>query len=116
MEYKRFYVFYTDENLIDFNTYLTIQLDATCNEFKHMALLSNDVTLFEKLNLSYESKTNSKTISNVVPGEFYNFLLHKLIMLSKDKIDNAELIDSKSNGSLWDFLIFFQTENMLKSL
>ena len=41
MEFKRFYNFYCDENTPYFETYLPIQLDATCNGFQHMALLSN---------------------------------------------------------------------------
>ena len=47
MEYKRFYEFYNNENSIEFYTYLPIQLDATCNGFQHMALLSNEETLFQ---------------------------------------------------------------------
>lgn len=41
MEYKRFYDFYPNENTVEFKTYLPVQLDATCNGFQHMALLSN---------------------------------------------------------------------------
>lgn len=47
MEFKRFYNFYCDESLTHFETYLPIQLDATCDGFQHMALLSNEKTLFK---------------------------------------------------------------------
>ena len=45
MEFKRFYDFYTDENSMEFYIYLPVQLDATCNGFQDMALLSNEDTL-----------------------------------------------------------------------
>ena len=52
MEFKRFYNFYCDEDSVYFETSLSIQLDATCNGFQHMALLSNETKLFKELNLS----------------------------------------------------------------
>lgn len=42
MEWKRFNDFFINENTTEFHTYLPIQLDATCNGFQHMALLSNE--------------------------------------------------------------------------
>lgn len=45
MELKRFYTFFINQALMEFETYLPIQLDATCNGFQHMALLSNEKTL-----------------------------------------------------------------------
>lgn len=47
MEFKRYDEYLKDENMYDFNTYLPIQLYATCNGFQHMALLSNETTLFK---------------------------------------------------------------------
>lgn len=64
MEFKRFYDFYNNENAMRFHTYLPIQLDATCNGFKHMALLSNEEVLFEELNLVSKSGKDK-------PGDFY---------------------------------------------
>lgn len=52
MEFKRFYNIYNAENLTHFETYLPIQLDATCNGFQHMTLLTNETKLFKELNLS----------------------------------------------------------------
>lgn len=92
IEFKRFYNFYIDENQMEFKTYLPIQLDATCNGFQHMSLLSNEHTLFKELNLI-------DTKSNEPPKDFYNFLLHKLIHLFEIKINKGELIDSKYKGS-----------------
>lgn len=47
MEYKRYMQFRDDENTFEFYTYLPIQMDATCNGFQHLALLSNEGTLFK---------------------------------------------------------------------
>jgi len=74
IEYKRYNEFLVNEDIIEFKTYLPIQLDATCNGFQHMALLSNESTLFEELNL-VKSKQGNK------PKDFYNFLLHKVLAL-----------------------------------
>ena len=67
IEYKRFVNFYNDESQTEFKNYLPIQLDATCNGFQHISLLSNEDQLFEVLNL-IQSKDNK-------PKDFYNFFL-----------------------------------------
>lgn len=100
IEFNRFYNFITNENIMEFETYLPIQLDATCNGFKHMALLSNAKVLFKELNLiSHNDK----------PKDFYNFLLHKLKIKFEHKVSLKELIDEKTLGSydrlnnfIWD--------------
>lgn len=122
MEYKRFYDFSTNENIMEFHTCLPVQLDATCNGFQHMALLSNEDTLFQELNLSSYIRVKSKAkakakaiakdkvlsdISDIPPSDFYSFLLHKLVNFFKSKIDSGEEIDPKTKGSylrLFNFL------------
>lgn len=91
MEYKRFNEYYLNENTDVFHTYLPIQLDATCNGFQHMALLSDEDTLFKELNLAYKpiSKSNAIEISENKPSDFYNFLLHKLVVLFTSKVENG---------------------------
>lgn len=42
MEYKRLHNYFSNQEVQLFNTYLPIQLDATCYGFQHMALLSNE--------------------------------------------------------------------------
>lgn len=91
MEYKRFYEFFTDEKQMEFRTYLPIQLDATCNGFQHMALLSNETTLFKELNLISDVKSKNK--NEVLPSDFYNFLLHKLITFFQSKVGEGILYD-----------------------
>lgn len=101
IEFKRFYDFYIDENKTSFETSLPIQLDATCNGFQHMALLSNEDTLFQELNLT---KTNN---NDNTPNDLYSFLLHKLINTFKNKIKKGEIIDETTKGSfkrLYDFV------------
>lgn len=68
---KRFDDFYNTELTKTFNTYLPIQLDATCNGFQHLALLSDEVNLFSTLNLSEAKKDDD-------PKDFYTFILNKI--------------------------------------
>lgn len=89
IEFKRFYEFYINTSHMRFETYLPIQLDATCNGFQHMALLSNEQTLFKELNLIPESKGKDVKTLEHKPSDFYNFLLHKLINYFKSKVDSG---------------------------
>lgn len=98
IEYKRFYNFILDENAMEFNTYLPVQLDATCNGFQHMALLSNEETLFKELNL-VNTSSKDKASYDLPPSDFYNFLLHKLVSVFKNKVHLNEPIDTKNGGS-----------------
>lgn len=96
MEFKRFYVFYTDATQELFNTHLPIQLDATCNGFHYLALLSNEDTLFRELNLVSKPKPKGADAdtSTIQPHDFYNFLLLKLIKLFEVKLYSSKLDDS----------------------
>jgi len=105
MEYKRFYDFYNNENLMVFHTYLPIQLDATCNGFQHMALLSDEDTLFKELNI----ETTKETISNRYdenPRDFYTFMLHKIYKVLDYNVNNGVVNDDKggSYSRLYDFI------------
>lgn len=83
IEYKRYMQFINNENQYEFSTYLPVQLDATCNGFQHMALLSNEKQLFKVLNLVKDDEDTN-------PKDFYNFLLHKLVALFDQKIKSNE--------------------------
>lgn len=71
MEYRR-YIFSLNRGDETFKTYLPIQLDATCNGFQHLSMLSTETKLFKELNLVRSSASDN-------PGDFYNFILHLLI-------------------------------------
>lgn len=104
IEYKRFYEFYVNENAMEFHSHLPIQLDATCNGFQHMALLSNEDTLFKELNLVSGTKNKS---SDVVPSDFYSFLLHKVIDYISNKVEKGEEVDNEGKGGSYKRLYNF---------
>jgi DNA-directed RNA polymerase len=90
IEYKRFMEFMDNENIMEFHTHLPIQLDATCNGFQHLALLSNEETLFKELNIESDGKKRDS-----IPGDFYSFLLHRVLDIFTNKVESEDLIDSK---------------------
>jgi DNA-directed RNA polymerase len=71
MEYRK-YINSLNKGDKIFKTYLPIQLDATCNGFQHLSMLSNETKLFKELNLMKSSTSDN-------PGDFYNYILHLLI-------------------------------------
>lgn len=101
MEYKAYIEFLKDENLHEFKTSLPIQLDATCNGIQHMAMLSNEQVLIDKLNLK-ESRLSIEDLDSSLknasksldePEDFYGFILHKLVQKFTKKIESGEIID-----------------------
>lgn len=79
LEFKKFHNFYYNGHDSTFQTYLPIQLDATCNGFQHLALLSDDVNAFEELNLT-EATINDD------PKDLYTFILNKIRVNLNDKL------------------------------
>ena len=71
LEIRRLNLFLYRSTEPKFTTYLPIQLDGTCNKFKHLALLSNDVDIFEHLNLDNKGKDRN-------PSDFFSFFLEKM--------------------------------------
>lgn len=95
MEYKRYIEFLNNEDSMTFSTYLPIQLDATCNGFQHLALLSNEKILFKELNLYVD--INDKT---PYPSDFYSFLIYKLTILLEGKIKDMSVKDLSETDKL----------------
>ena len=71
-EFKRFMEFMKDNETREFYTYLPIQLDATCNGYQHLSLLTRKSNLFNKLNLSTSTHDDD-------PDDFYTFILNLTI-------------------------------------
>lgn len=90
MEYTRFVEFLQQDSLC-FQTYLPIQLDATCNGFQHLALLSNETKIFKELNIS-------KTSSKDDPKDFYSFMKNKLNFIFKVNSTSKDLNDCVRNS------------------
>lgn len=57
-----------------FNTHLPIQLDATCNGYQHLSMLSRDNKLAVNLNLL-------RCKSTEIPKDFYSILSHRILEL-----------------------------------
>ena len=67
-EYKRFIDFLSDNESKVFYTYLPIQLDASCNGYQHLTLLTREKKLFDVLNLATSSHDDD-------PDDFYTYIL-----------------------------------------
>lgn len=87
-EYRRFKEFMNNIEETAFHTYLPIQLDATCNGYQHLVLLTKESKLFEKLNLSESSHDDA-------PDDFYTYIEDK-----SGEYMNSQIINmSKANGN-----------------
>lgn len=95
MEFKRYFDFLSNESLTEFKTYLPVQLDATCNSFQHLSLLSEQSKLYKKLNLiNGNSKNQTKSRD---PEDLYSLIILK----SEQKFDEI-INDSNSETTLKD--------------
>ena len=79
IEYKKWWNFNCNSTDQFFYTYLPIQLDASCNGFQHLVLLSGEENLRKELNLT-ESKISNK------PYDFYSYILE----LFKEYLKNED--------------------------
>jgi DNA-directed RNA polymerase len=57
-------------NYDEFNSYIPIRLDGTCNGFQHLALLTDESDLYAKLNLVSSPAKE--------PNDFYNYIIHEV--------------------------------------
>ena len=87
-EYNRWLESLKNVDSTYFETFLPVQLDATCNGYQHLALLSLDLSLAKELNLITSSWDD-------VPKDFYNFLSSNLIDLFRDKLNRSSMSKSE---------------------
>ena len=78
-EYNRYHDSLKNIETTYFETFLPIKLDATCNGYQHMALLSADNKLSKELNLSKSTWADT-------PKDFYGFIGASLVDWAKNKI------------------------------
>lgn len=89
MEYRR-YINSVNAGEKVFKPYLPIQLDATCNGFQHLSMLSNESKMFKELNLFKSTKDED-------PKYFYNYILHLLTKKIKEILDQESSTRSKND-------------------
>lgn len=103
-EYKRFIDFIKDKNRSVFYTYLPIQLDARCNCYQHLALLTKENVIYDKLNLSSSNFDED-------PNDFYTFMLNRINIYINNKV---EYLKSKENLDEKDKELLNSYEILLK--
>jgi DNA-dependent RNA polymerase len=90
IEYNRWIQVKFNNDITYFETHLPIQLDATCNGYQHLSLLSLDYKLAKELNLA-------KSTWDDAPKDFYGFISAKLTDLVQYKIRNNEEKEKKES-------------------
>ena len=86
IEYKAFYNFMNSDEE-SFNSYLPLQLDATCNGYQHLSLLAQEKSIYKELNLEKTSKKSK-------PRDFYNYICIQIILNIKSLLE----MQNKSNN------------------
>ena len=74
----------------EFTTNFPIQLDASCNGFQHLVLLSGDTNLRQELNLTSAKPTDK-------PSDFYSFVL-ELLKEHLNELDFEKLDEAKKDS------------------
>ncbi len=90
-EYNRLLSCLGDHEVNYFETYLPIQLDATCNGYQHLSMLGLDSDLAKELNLC-ESNWDEE------PKDFYSYITFKFIELCKNKLNSNNLSQEDREG------------------
>lgn len=90
-EYNRWLECCNNKDVSYFITYLPIQLDATCNGFQHLSLLSLNAKLAKQLNLD-------KSFWYDEPKDFYSYLSVALVYYLKRELGDKKLTPEKRNS------------------
>ena len=88
-EYRRFIEYMNNNESNVFYSYLPIQLDATCNGYQHLSLLTREKNLFDVLNLASSTHDDD-------PDDFYTYILNLTIAFMKSEKNNLSTIKKKS--------------------
>lgn len=78
-EYKRYIDFLNNTDSNSFSTNLPIQLDASCNGYQHISLLTKQEQVFKPLNLKSSTKKDK-------PEDFYSYILFNVRDYVNDKL------------------------------
>jgi hypothetical protein len=78
-----------DKDRVQFYSYLPIQLDASCNGYQHLALLTKETKLFDKLNLDISTHDDR-------PDDFYQYILDKTNKYIENQINVLSTLEDKS--------------------
>jgi len=92
-EYRRFAEYMSNHESNVFYSYLPIQLDATCNGYQHLSLLTREKNLFDVLNLASSTHDDD-------PDDFYTYILNLTIAFMKHEKNTLSAIENKSNAQL----------------
>lgn len=92
-EYNRYLNNLENDQSFYFETFLPIQLDASCNGYQHLSMLSLDLELAKHLNLT---KSNNSDI----PNDFYSFITKLIKDYIKKILETSKIKDEKYMASL----------------
>lgn len=89
--------FWNNSDKAIFKTDLAIQLDASCNGYQHLSLLTREKDIFKPLNLVKSDK-------NDAPQDFYLFILDKINQFIDECIKNGEALGPFSSEDFDSFI------------
>lgn len=125
-EYKRFIQYMNNINSVIFYTYLPIQLDATCNGYQHLALLTKEIKILGKLNLdksSHEDDPNDfYKFSSIMLKNYIDSEINRVTLKLAEKHDinnnnvNNDCINANSNNNHENSARFLDSEDYLRIL
>ncbi len=106
-QYKRFMIAIDDINTPSFTTYLPIQLDASCNGYQHISMLTRESKTFKHLNLIASTYNDN-------PGDFYSYVLKQVNNHIEGKLAMATYADLKEKLCIEKLMAINITSNMIK--
>ena len=99
--------FMNDVSQSSFKTYLPIQLDASCNGYQHISLLTRATEIFEQLN-------TLPTTKNDKPNYFYLYLLVNVFDRLRTLIDTNTFLNNEDRESGYRLFRLGLTRAMVK--